>query len=298
MKGIILAGGFATRLYPTTTVTSKQLLPVYDKPMVYYPISLLMMAGIKEFLIITNPNNVELYELTLPQGKDLGISIRVVAQDRPAGLPFAFTIAKECGFLQDGEPCTLMLGDNVLHGHDAPMAVGEAILSMERTNEGAVAFCTQVKDASPYGVATFDVHGNLSRMEEKPNSAPYGWAIIGLYVVDSMAAEIAAKLSPSGRGETEILEVLKWYKHHSDGFQLRKLGRGFAWFDAGSPAELLAASSYIAAIQERQGNQVACLEEIAMSKGWITPARAEHAVRDIKNEYGDYVRRVALAARD
>jgi glucose-1-phosphate thymidylyltransferase len=297
-KAIILSGGTGSRLYPSTIGTSKQLMPVFDKPMIYYSIATLLAAGVRDFLIITNPHNVPAYEKVLQDGRQWGVSIRIVPQEKPAGLPFAFTIAEECGFISH-EPCVMMLGDNILHGRDAPMMIGSYLREICRhlkyratdTPQWAYAFSTRVKDSHLYGNVTFTEDGAPLHLVEKPEGSQYGWVVIGLYIVDRRAAQIARDLKPAKREETEIVDLLGYYMAEGS-LTVEKLGDGYAWFDCGSAEALLEASQYVHAVQSRQGNQIGCPEEVALRAGLITADKALSCVAHMPTSYGDYVRRI------
>jgi glucose-1-phosphate thymidylyltransferase len=286
MKGILLAGGSGTRLHPLTLATSKQLLPVFDKPLVYYPLSALMLAGIREMLLITTPHDQPAFRRLLSDGSALGLRIDYATQDRPEGIAQALLIGRE--FLQGG-PCALALGDNLLYGD----ALG-AVLSQARAREtGATIFAYWVKDPERYGVVEFDAHGRPTALAEKPEAPRSGWAVTGLYFYDADAPAIAAGLAPSPRGELEITDLNAEYLRRGR-LHVEKLGRGYAWLDAGTPASLLQAGVFVQTIQERQGLQIACLEEIAYRMGFIDAEqllRLAHGLRH--TELGAYLRRVA-----
>lgn len=285
-KGIVLAGGAGSRLYPVTCVISKQLLPVFDKPMIYYPLSTLMLAGIREILLISTPQDIGLYERLLGNGHQLGIEIHYAIQHRPEGLPQALVIGRE--FIRDGS-VALVLGDNLFYGHSfQPMLITAA----ERR---ATVFSYMVKDPQRFGVVELDAHGRPVSLEEKPQRTRSNLAVTGLYFFDKRAFEIAAGLKPSARGETEILDVLRAYLVAEE-LHVQQLGRGFAWLDTGTHESLMLASTYIQTIEARQGLKIACLEEVAFQKGFITTKQLFALAEPLRNEYGDYLR--ALAAHN
>lgn len=261
MKGIVLAGGSGTRLDPMTRAVSKQLLPVYDKPMVHYPLATLMLAGIRDILVISTPHDLPLYERLLGSGEALGVRFRYQVQAHPGGLPQAFTLAE--GFLE-GSPATLALGDGLFHGE----GFARAIQAHVRDNRGATVFASHVSDPERYGVAAFDAEGNLVRIEEKPKHPSSNWAVTGLYVCDETVVEKARTLKPSARGELEIPDLLNLYLAEKR-LKLVKFSRGTAWLDMGTPDAMLEASNFVAALQRRQGEKVACLEEVAWRMRYI-----------------------------
>lgn len=285
MKGIILAGGSGTRLYPITMSVSKQLLPIYDKPMIYYPLSTLMLAGIREILIITTPQDQEQFQRLLGDGRQYGVRLDYAVQPSPDGLAQAFIIGRE---FVGRDPVALVLGDNIFYGHGLPDDLRRAV---ER-KQGATVFAYQVRDPERYGVVEFDGDGRAILLEEKPAEPRSLWAVTGLYFYDNRVLDVARELRPSPRGELEITDVnkvfLEWRALH-----VEKLGRGIAWLDTGTHESLQQASSFIQALQERQGLMVACLEEIAYHLGWMTAdevARVAAPMR--KNEYGQYLLRM------
>jgi len=282
MKGIILAGGSGTRLYPITRVVSKQLLPVYDKPMIYYPLSVLMLAGIKDILIISTPEDLPLFKKLLGDGSQLGLSFSYEEQPRPEGLAQAFLIGKS--FIGK-DPVCLILGDNIFYGHTLTGILKRAV----RLNKGGLIFGYLVKDPERYGVVDFDPNGNVIGIEEKPKKPKSNYAVPGLYVYDNDVINIAANLKPSTRGELEITDVNLEYLRRGQ-LKVELLGRGFAWLDTGTQEALQQAASYMQAIQERQGLKVSCIEEISYNLGYINKEQlAKLAAGMAKNEYGQYL---------
>ncbi len=285
MKGIVLAGGSGTRLYPITKGVSKQLLPIYDKPMVYYPISVLMLAGIKEILIISTPQDLPGFRRMLGDGSDYGVSFTYAEQPSPDGLAQAFIIGEE--FIGDDDAC-LVLGDNIFHGSGFEGQLKEAVENVEKERKATV-FGYWVKDPERYGVAEFDAEGNCVSIEEKPKEPKSNYAVTGLYFYPNKVVEVAKTIKPSARGELEITTVNQRFL--SDGeLKVITLGRGFAWLDTGTHESLAEASNYIEVIEKRQGLKVACLEEIAFRKGWISAEKLRTvAAPMIKNQYGQYL---------
>jgi glucose-1-phosphate thymidylyltransferase len=286
-KGIILAGGSGTRLYPITKGVSKQLLPVYDKPMIYYPLSVLMLAGIREVLIINTPHEQALFKQLLGDGSQWGMDIQYAAQPSPDGLAQAYLIGRE--FL-DGKPSCLVLGDNVFHGH----GLTEVLKRADARPDGATVFGYWVNDPERYGVAEFDKDGKVIGLVEKPAKPRSNYAVTGLYFYDGKASEYAAELKPSPRGELEITDLNQRYLDEG-ALHLEPLGRGYAWLDTGTHQSLLEASNFIETIQTRQGLQVCCPEEIAFGNGWINAEQLEAlAAPLIKNSYGQYLHALAI----
>ncbi len=282
-KGIILAGGSGSRLYPITQGISKQLLPVYDKPMIYYPLGVLMLAGIREVLIINTPHEQQLFKTLLGDGSQWGMKFESVAQPSPDGLAQAFILGKE--FL-DGAPSCLVLGDNIFHGPGLTAMLKRA----DARDEGATVFGYWVQDPERYGVAEFDAEGRVIGLEEKPEKPRSHYAVTGLYFYDGRAPELAAKLEPSPRGELEITDLNKVYLEEG-ALHLEQLGRGYAWLDTGTHQSLLEAANYIETIEARQGLRVCCPEEIAYNNGWIDEAQLEKLAAPLsKNGYGQYLR--------
>ena len=288
MKGIVLAGGSGTRLYPITKAISKQLMPIYDKPMVYYPISVLMHAGIREILIISTPYDLPGFQRLLGDGSDYGVSFTYAEQPSPDGLAQAFTIGRE--FIGSDSVC-LVLGDNIFHGSGFTKMLKEAVRTAEEDKKATV-FGYWVNDPERYGVAEFDKEGNCLSIEEKPAKPKSNYAVVGLYFYPNKVVDVAANIQPSARGEYEITTVNQWFLRDGE-LKVQTLGRGFAWLDTGTHDSLSEASTYIEVLEKRQGLKVGCLEGIAYRQGWITEERMRELAKPmLKNQYGQYLLKV------
>jgi len=285
IRGIVLAGGQATRLYPATKVISKQLLPIYDKPMIYYPLSVLMLAGIREIMIISTPADLPAYERLLRDGHQLGLSFHYREQAKPEGLAQAFLLAKD--FIA-GHPSCLILGDNIFYGD----SLGESFRRLRNLQKGATIFAYWVKDPERYGVVVFDRDGKARDLFEKPASPLSNWAVTGLYFYDEHVADYAATLKPSARGELEITDLNRVYLEKNE-LHVEKLGRGIAWLDTGTHESFVQATNFIQIIEQRQGLKIACLEEIAFRMGYIDKEKLEEVAQSMRNStYGDYLMRL------
>lgn len=288
MKGIVLAGGSGTRLYPITKGVSKQLLPIYDKPMVYYPISVLMLSGIREILIISTPADLPGFRRLLGDGSDFGVHFEYAEQPSPDGLAQAFIIGRE--FIGDDDVC-LVLGDNIFHGSYFSRMLADAVATVEKERKACV-FGYWVDDPERYGVAAFDADGNCTSIEEKPQHPKSNYAVVGLYYYPNDVVDVAARIKPSARGELEITSVNQHYLDLAR-LKVKTLGRGFAWLDTGTHDSLAEASIYVEVLEKRQGLKIGCLEGIAYRKGWITEEKMRQAAAPmIKNGYGQYLVKV------
>jgi glucose-1-phosphate thymidylyltransferase len=305
MKGIVLAGGAGTRLHPATLAVSKQLLPVYDKPMVYYPLSVLMLAGIRDVLLISTPHDLPLFRRLLGDGGQWGIRIAYAEQDKPRGIAHALVLAEE--FL-DGGPSMMVLGDNIFHGHDLEERLHEAVGALRPgpppggdngggALRGAAVFSYRVSDPERYGVVEFDAEGRALSLEEKPRAPRSDWEVTGLYVYDGRAPAIGRALAPSARGELEITDLNRRYLERGD-LHVERFGRGYAWLDTGTHESLLQASQFVQTIEDRQGLMLACVEEIAWRMGYIDDAQVERIAAPMrKNSYGQYLLRLLAQGR-
>ncbi len=294
MKGIVLAGGSGTRLYPITKGVSKQMLPVYGKPMIYYPISVLMLAGIRDILIISTPDDLPSFKRLLGDGSNYGVRFSFAEQPSPDGLAQAFIIGEK--FIGDESVC-LVLGDNIFYGSGFSKALLESVYEAEN-NSNATVFGYWVSDPERYGVAEFDIDGNCLSIEEKPSAPKSNYAVVGLYFYPNKVVDVAKTIKPSGRGELEITTVNQVFLNNSE-LKVQKLGRGFAWLDTGTHDSLSEASTFIEVIEKRQGLKVACLEAIAYRKGWIDEQKMRKLAQPmIKNQYGQYLLKVINELKD
>ena len=288
MKGIILAGGTGSRLYPVTTVVSKQLLPVFDKPMIYYPLSTLMLGGIKDILVISTPQDKPLFERLLGDGSEIGVRFSYLTQASPRGIADAFVVGRD--FVGD-DPVALVLGDNIFYGHGLP----ELLLKASARRKGATIFGYVVKTPEQYGVIELDSNGRALSIEEKPKQPKSNVAVTGLYFYDNDVLKIAAEIKPSARGEIEITDVNKAYMERGD-LYVQALGRGFAWLDTGTHSSLVEASNFVQVLEQRQGLRIACPEEIALRQGFISLEAFENvAQKTAKSSYGEYLKSVAIS---
>jgi glucose-1-phosphate thymidylyltransferase len=281
-KGIVLAGGSGTRLHPLTAVCSKQLLPVYNKPMIYYPLSTLMLAGIRDVLIITTPRDLSLFKALLGDGSRFGLRLEFASQDKPSGIAEALVIGE--AFL-NGAPSALVLGDNLFYGAN----LGAGLIEASRRTDGATIWAYQVRDPERYGVVSFDDDGHATSLEEKPAEPASNWAVTGLYFYDERAPELARTLRPSPRGELEITDLNRCYLAEGT-LRVERFGRGFAWLDTGTPESLLQAAHFVQTVEDRQGLMIACLEEVGWRNGWISNKQIEgFATESANTAYGQYL---------
>lgn len=288
MKGIILAGGSGTRLFPITFAVSKQLLPIYDKPMIYYPLSVLQIAGIREVLIITTPHDQPLFKTLLRDGRQFGMSISYAVQPRPEGLAQAFTIGRD---FVGNDSCALILGDNIFYGH----GLAEMLETAAQRKSGATVFAYEVADPERYGIVTFDAAGKVTSIEEKPTKPLSNWAVTGLYFYDNDVLRYASEVKPSHRGELEITDINRRYLDAGK-MHVEHMGRGYAWLDTGTTDSLLEASEFVATLERRQGLKICCPEEIALRLGHVTPGEMGPWLAELgKGTYADYVRQVAAS---
>jgi len=290
MKGIILAGGSGTRLYPATKGISKQLIPIYDKPMVYYPLSVLMLAGIREVLVISTPQDLPAFQRLLGDGSDFGIHLSYAEQPNPDGLAQAFIIGKD--FIGNDDVC-LVLGDNIFYGQSFSQMLTQAVHNVEKERKATV-FGYYVKDPERYGVAEFDAAGNVLSIEEKPAQPKSNYAVVGLYFYPNKVVKVAEEIKPSARGELEITSVNQVFLKDEE-LKVQLLGRGFAWLDTGTHDSLSEASNFVETLEKRQGLKISCLEEIAYRKGWISAEKLRELAQPmIKNQYGQYLLQLTI----
>lgn len=287
MKGIILAGGSGTRLHPLTIAVSKQLLPIYDKPMIYYPMSVLMLAGIRDILIISTPQDLPNFKRLLGDGEKFGVTLTYVEQPSPDGLAQAFILGEE--FIGDDDVC-LVLGDNIFYGAGLQNILKNAVNTVSSERKSVI-FGNYVNDPERYGVAEFDEHNNVISIEEKPEQPKSNYAVVGLYFYPNSVVEIAKNVKPSGRGELEITSVNQAYLEHEN-LKLQLLSRGFAWLDTGTHEALTEATEFVKAVEKRTGLKIACLEEIALNFSWITKPQLQKQIKGLKGDYFDYLKAI------